>query len=203
MLVEVGRPEEGIAFLERAIMLEPRMFRTKGDVVRVSALTGDWGPAEALNASSPREEAEVNFVWFLRARLAMWRADVAWAKEHRGSLASMTFTMAPIVAAICTLIVERKVQDEILALIDALGKVTGRVRRRPIFYRQLKAEAFAYAGAPELALKSIEEAASLGLIDVVWMDRCPLLESLRGTARFAELRAQIAGRAALVLEAFT
>jgi hypothetical protein len=115
----------------------------------------------------------------------------------------MTFTMAPIVAAICTLIVERKVQDEILALIDALGKVTGRVRRRPIFYRQLKAEAFAYAGAQELALKSIEEAASLGLIDVVWMDRCPLLESLRGTARFAELRAQIAGRAALVLEAFT
>jgi len=203
ILVEVGRPEEGISFFERAIMLEPRMFRAKGDVVRVSALLGDWSLTKAFYASSPQDDAEANFVWFTRARLAMWRADETWAAAHRARLASMNLMVAPMAAAMCGIILERRVPEDLVALADNLGKITGRVRRRPLFYRQLKAEVFAYAGDVERAIAAIDEATSLGLIDVVWLDRCPLFASLRNNARFVELRAQVAERAALVLEAFT
>jgi eukaryotic-like serine/threonine-protein kinase len=203
ILVEVGRPEEGIAFLERAILLEPRMYRAKGDVIRVNALLGDWSLADALNESSPRDDAEVNYVWFLRARLAIWRADEAWASATLARMPSLSFAMAPIVSAMCALIRERKVPDVLGEMIETRGEVTGRVRRRPIFFRQLKAEACAYIGFVEGALTAIDEASSLGLIDIVWVDHCPLFDSLRTTARFLQLRAQVAERAALVLEAFT
>jgi len=111
--------------------------------------------------------------------------------------------VAPMAAAMCGIILERRVPEDLVALADNLGKITGRVRRRPLFYRQLKAEVFAYAGDVERAIAAIDEATSLGLIDVVWLDRCPLFASLRNNARFVELRAQVAERAALVLEAFT
>jgi serine/threonine-protein kinase len=203
ILVEVGRPEEGIAFLERAILLEPRMFRAKGDVIRVNALLGDWSRAAALNRSSPRDEAELNFTWFLRARLAIWRGDVAWAEGAKGELAGMTFAFAPTVAAICDLIRSRELPPVLTEMVDAMGKVTGRVRRRPIFFRQMRAEMCAYSGDRDAALIALEEAAALGLIDLVWLDRCPVLEPLRVEARFAQVRASVAARAELVLEAFT
>ena len=203
ILVEVGRPEEGIAFLERAILLEPRMFRAKGDVTRVNALLGDWSRASALNKSSPRDEAELNFTWFLRARLGLWRGDVAWATAARVELAGMTFAFAPTVAAICELIQTRQLPPVLGEMIDGLGKVTGRVRRRPIFFRQMRAEACAYAGDRDAALTALEDAAALGLIDLVWLDRCPLFEALHADARFAQVRTGVAARAELVLEAFT
>jgi serine/threonine-protein kinase len=88
-------------------------------------------------------------------------------------------------------------------MIDGLGKVTGRVRRRPIFFRQMRAEACAYAGDRDAALTALEEAAALGLIDLVWLDRCPLFEALHPDARFAQVKTGVAARAELVLEAFT
>jgi serine/threonine-protein kinase len=88
-------------------------------------------------------------------------------------------------------------------MVDGMGKVTGRVRRRPIFFRQMRAEMCAYSGDHDAALTALEEAAALGLIDLVWLDRCPLFEPLRVAARFAQVRAGVAARAELVLEAFT
>jgi serine/threonine-protein kinase len=77
------------------------------------------------------------------------------------------------------------------------------VRRRPLFFRQLKAEALAYVGDKKGAIATIDDAASLGLLDVVWLDHCPLFDALRSDARFTHARAQVGERAALVLETFT
>ena len=202
ILVEVGRPEEGIAFLERALLLEPRIGRARGDIARVSALLGDWPQVEPLYAVTPIDEAEQNGVWFLRARIAMWRRDVEWAKRAMTEMSPALALRAPI-EGLCGLMTTGVVPESLVTLVDSLGKVTGRVRRRPIFFRQVKAESLAYVGDEGGALAAIEDAAALGLIDVVWLDRCPLFEVLRGSRRFAEARAQVAERASLVLEAFT
>ena len=52
------------------------------------------------------------------------------------------------------------------------------------------------------ALDTLGKAANLGLMDVVWMDHCPLLLRVSGHARFRLLRAQVAAQAARVLAAF-
>ena len=202
ILVEVGRPEEGISFLERALLLEPRIGRARGDIARVSALLGEWAQVEPLYETMPGDEAEQNGVWFLRARIAMWRGDVDWAKRATAEMPPTLALRAPI-EGLCGVITARVVPESLVTLVEALGKVTGRVRRRPIFFRQLKAESLAYVGDEAGALAAIEDAASLGLIDVVWLDRCPLFEGMRGSRRFLEARAQVAERASLVLEAFT
>ncbi|MGO8994495.1 MAG: protein kinase domain-containing protein [Polyangiaceae bacterium] len=202
ILVEVGRPEEGIAFLERALLLEPRIGRARGDIARVSALLGDWSQVEPLYSTTPKDEAEQNGVWFLRARIALWRRDVEWAARALGEMPASLGLRAPI-EGLCGIITTGVIPESLTTLVDSLGKVTGRVRRRPIFYRQLKAEALAYVGHEGGALATIEDAATLGLIDVVWLDHCPLFKAMRGSRRFAEARQQVAERASLVLEAFT
>jgi tetratricopeptide (TPR) repeat protein len=202
ILLEVGRPEEGIAFLERALLLEPRAGRARGDVVRAHALLGEWADVEPIYAWNPSDEAGQNAVWALRARMALWRGDAAWAAK---ALAEMPPTLAfrPAVEGLCGVITTGVVPESFLALIDSLGKVTGRVRRRPIFFRQLRAEVLASVGDEGGALAAIEDAASLGLIDTVWVDHCPLFRAMRGSRRFAEARQNVAERASLVLEAFT
>jgi TolB-like protein len=202
ILVEVGRPEEGVAFLERALLLEPRIGRARGDIVRVRALLGEWSEVEPLYSTMPADEAEQNGVWFMRARIALWRGDVDWATRAMLEMPASFALRAPV-EGLCGVITTRVVPESIMTLLDTLGKVTGRVRRRPIFFRQLRAEALAYVGDEAGALLAIEDAASLGLIDIVWLDHCPLFNAMRGSRRFAAPREAVAERAALVLEAFT
>jgi serine/threonine protein kinase/tetratricopeptide (TPR) repeat protein len=202
ILVEVGRPEEGVAFLERALLLEPRIARARGDVARVSALLGDWARVEPFYAFSPQDEAEQSGVWFLRARIALWRRDVAWAARAMTEM-PQGIALQAAVEGLCSLIRTGALSDTLTSAIDSLGRVTGRVRRRPVFFRQLKAEVLAYAGDEAGALAAIEEAEALGLLDLVWLDHCPVLRSLSAARRMKSVRASVADRASLVLEAFT
>jgi TolB-like protein/predicted Zn-dependent protease len=203
ILVEVGRPDEGISFLERALMLEPSMFRAKMDIARVSALEGDWTRSDDLYAHAPTDEADHNAFWFPRARLAIWRGEREWAEWARIEMEPHSFAMKGQVEAICTLIVTKAIPEPLRVLMEAMGRITGRVRRRPIFFRQLKAEACAYVGDDGAALAALDDASQLGLMDIVWLDRCPLFERLREEPRFLAARARVAQKAALVLDAFT
>jgi serine/threonine-protein kinase len=202
ILVEVGRPEEGIAFLERALLLEPRIGRARADILRVSALLGDWRRTEALYSTIPTSEVEQNGLWFLRARIALWRRDVEWALGAAREMPK-DLSLRENVEGLCNIIATSAITDGVTARIDAMGKVTGRVRRRPIFFRQLKAEILAYVADENGALAAIEDAAGLGLIDVVWLDHCPLFRAMRGSRRYAAAHKLVADRAAQVLEAFT
>jgi tetratricopeptide (TPR) repeat protein len=202
ILVEVGRPEEGIAFLERALLLEPRIGRARADILRVSALLGDWHRAETLYSAIPASEVEQNGLWFLRARIALWRRDVEWALVAAREMPK-GLSLRENVEGLCAIISTSTIADGVTARIDALGKVTGRVRRRPIFFRQLKAEILAYVADEDGALAAIEDAAALGLIDVVWLDHCPLFRAMRGSRRYAAAHKLVADRAVQVLEAFT
>jgi TolB-like protein/predicted Ser/Thr protein kinase len=203
ILIEVGRPEEGIAFLERALVLEPSIFRARMDIARVSALMGDWSKADDLYAAPEEDEAEANAYWFPRARLALWRGEGEWAEWAKVAMASLQFSLRAVAEGVCDLILTRTIPGSLGSLLDTLGKIRGRVRRRPIFFRQLRAEAFAFVGDDDTALLALDEAATLGLIDLVWLDRCPLFDALRADERFVATRDRVAERAARVLDAFT
>jgi serine/threonine-protein kinase len=59
---------------------------------------------------------------------------------------------------------------------------------------QLNAEILAYVFEVDGALGCVKEAVQSGLIDLLWMDRCPLLDAVRKDARFAPLRAEVEAR---------
>jgi hypothetical protein len=77
----------------------------------------------------------------------------------------------------------------------------GGIRRRA-YSLQMEAEVEAYVGSPEAALRALQRASEADLVDVVWMDRCPLFGGLRGMPAFSALRAQVKQRADEILEAY-
>jgi serine/threonine-protein kinase len=81
------------------------------------------------------------------------------------------------------------------------ASVEGAPRRRVLFC-QMYAELHAYLGDTEGTLEGLHCASGAGLIDVFWMDRCPLFDPLRGDARFAAARMPVARRADEILDAY-
>jgi serine/threonine-protein kinase len=64
-----------------------------------------------------------------------------------------------------------------------------------MFFRQLAAEMHAYVREDAATVHAIGEADGLGLIDVTWVDRCPLFAPIREAPLFVAVRDRIAARA--------
>jgi len=72
----------------------------------------------------------------------------------------------------------------------------GAAPRFRTFMGQILVELLAAAGDFDTALAELEVIAELPLVDVLWLDGCPLLAALRKEPRFAAVRAVVAARAA-------
>jgi hypothetical protein len=68
--------------------------------------------------------------------------------------------------------------------------------RQRAFSHQIATEFFCAAGRHEEAIAALTKSADLALIDVLWMDRCPVLGPIRDDPRFARARALVAARGA-------
>jgi serine/threonine-protein kinase len=200
VLAEVGRPDEAIACLSSAMTLDPSLERSLADALRVHALVGNWDKVhEAL--AHVEMDARHTLLVFLAARLATWTRDAEWAKRILAGLEGRDFPLKPQVLTICRFVLEGEASPEIHLAIDAWGKITGRAKRRPAFMRQLAAEMSAVIGDVDGTLRALESADSLDLIDILWLDRCPLFAIVRDDARFQSIRARVAERAQRVLAA--
>ena len=202
ILIEVGRPERGIACLRTAVMLEPTM-RSAAEIVRARCLLGDFSGCEDFFANPPENEDHLNTFWFYASRIGSWRRDRAWSEKLLAQLARSTFPLKSSIEPIFTLAITGKESPGLERGLDFWGQMNGRARRRPMFFRQLTAELCSLVGRKEAALAAMESGDELGLIDVVWCDRCPSLESIREEPRFIAARGHIAARAAEVLRALT
>ena len=59
------------------------------------------------------------------------------------------------------------------------------------------------AGAFETALTDLRHADANGLLDLLWLDRCPLFAVLRGSAELANIRESTAARVDRILRILT
>jgi serine/threonine-protein kinase len=76
-----------------------------------------------------------------------------------------------------------------------------RAMRRAADFCQLKAEGLAFHGLPG-AIEALADSDRFRLIDIVWLDRCPLFAPLRAEPAFAAIRNSVVARAAAVATAF-
>jgi serine/threonine-protein kinase len=138
-----------------------------------------------------------------RARLAMWWSDMEMAQKLIDDLETLT-TPLPLISEhmlpLLKAVMNGDPLDERAKWFDMLAaNLTGSPRQRA-FFHQLSVEFYGAAGMKEQALESLALAVELPLVDLLWLDRCPVLQSLREHPSFARSRAKVAARAA---EAFS
>jgi len=181
--------------LSAAAALEPSVDFSSGDLLRGRAFIGDWSAYEASVEREPKNEAQTNLHFFLMARLATWRRDRPGAAALRRHVERRDFPLRGEVLGMLEMVETGTLPAGTEATLVQWGRVVGRAKRRPMFLRQIAAEMLAFVGRDDSALHMTVEADALGLIDVTWMDRCPLFASMRSSPEFVAVRDRVATRA--------
>ena len=140
--------------------------------------------------------------FLFRARLCLWRGG-----EHPdlGEPPVLGPEMGALgdPAALVTLYRTRELTDSHRQVLDAAAQRSEPHSRRRTLFFQINAEIYGFVFEIDAALTSLAESIESGLIDLFWLDHCPVLEAVRKDARFAPLRAEVAKRADRILAALT
>ncbi len=201
LLIELGPLDEGVLRLEAAVALEPRLFEAQYRRARGLALRGDWSASDGVfRLFTPDNDDVCNAYWLTRIRLAMWRRQRSQADGFVREIGERKFYFRGLCLELCGLLARREGPRTILSRLDAFSM--GASPRRRAFLAQIRAEVLAFAGETDDALDALATADSAGLLDLVWLDACPLFADLQDDVRFFSVRARVAARGRAALEAF-
>ncbi len=201
MLTEIGAVEEGVRRVEAALLLDPEAPLARSELVRCAALRGRWDESLAHCEQLRKQQTPFN-LWMVETRMALWRRRPYTAPPaFLDMLSRDTSTLISGPRQVLLALTEGRLPEgtpdlETLAHAHRTG-VRGR-----LFLLQMAAEVHAFLGDHARALAAIEDAATSGLLDRVWLERCPLLADAREDARFAPAHAVVARRADDVLAAY-
>jgi serine/threonine protein kinase/tetratricopeptide (TPR) repeat protein len=187
-LAEVGPLTGAIAHLEQAVEAAPDFTDSLGYLAMAYFLAGDPRGVEAITRG-----------FELRADHAMWIGTCARNALCR-RLPAMPFAVpegsngpfryARVISEL--LAGETTHAGAIVRVAEVEGTLPARFRA---FVQQLTAEVAGHGHMIDACLRALARSADAGLIDVVWLDRCPLLDAARASPDFAAVRARVAERA--------
>ena len=195
LLAEVGTPRETIEAASRAMQLEPRYApQLRYDVqARARAMLGEWNLEDY---GPPPEDADAaNLYWIMAVRYTMWKRDPALSAKLGEALLKLD-SQSVLARAFVGWIFDHRLSQSERSNIDSRKTSTNITQRMRIFWNQLSAEVNVYTSEPALA--DVRAAVDLGLVDIAWMDLCPLFDELRKTPEWSALRETVAARARIV-----
>ena len=199
LLCECGHPEEGMRRLDLSVRLEPNSVAAHWERARTFALLGDRERAEAALERSTASAGFGTAQATQRARLALWWQDSKMAESLADEIERSNSVLPPLRANMMPLLRSAARGEPIAEKVHFFKMIaenlSGSPRQRA-FFHQLAVEFYGAAGQRAEALEALEAAVEHPLIDILWLDRCPVLASLREDASFARSRAIVAARAA-------
>jgi eukaryotic-like serine/threonine-protein kinase len=198
ILLEAGLVDEAIFRLETALSLDASELMPRWDLARARALLGDWATTGALLELPVEDEANRFHKTVMRARFGLWRGTPFPIDDMPLTAETIPVQYARILRDV--LATSRLTSEQRAFLRAKSGRSEPGSRLRPLF-SQMYAEILGFLGEDETVLVAIGHAVEAGLFDALWMQRCPLLESVRSDHRFAPLRARVDERAAAILAA--
>jgi serine/threonine protein kinase/tetratricopeptide (TPR) repeat protein len=189
--LEVGLFEQGFRRLRAALLVDEGLARAAIELARVHALKGSFEVAyRELDLIIQKSPTAGRMAWVAKARAALWERDPERVRVFLEETQRQGHALA-------TSILERfRVTD-----VDGAGSpvaqflpLTGSSLRGLVLALQARAEVCGLAGDAERCLEFVEQAAQGGLIDIGWLDLCPLLQLVRETPRFVAARALVQRR---------
>ena len=206
ILVEIDGPASARRHYETARGLDPgRAQVIDNDLARLDALEGKWEDAErkvaTLLADPDPAIAQLGFVQ--KARQIMWRGsreDIVQVSRTFASRlipsSSQVFNFIENLESGGTL--DRKAWQRALRAPAAQDMPT----RQLLIRTQIFCEVALAFDDLELAMEGLGELDQLGLLDVTWLDSCPLMARVATHRGYVALRSDVGQRAARVLAAF-
>lgn len=200
LLVEAGRVDQGLKHLRLAVQLDPSQRFALLTIARTYALGGDLQRYRAVIGQLDPLDFAASVM--LAMRVATWFRDF---DEVRVMIAKVADSSLPI--ARFAALYGRAVLGEIPA--DSLAKMLDSAVRGPLSPRfvalasQTGCEICSVIGDIDNAETHLQRAVECGLIDLEWMDKCPVLAELRTRPSYAELRRTVRGRADEIWQATT
>jgi serine/threonine-protein kinase len=198
--LEVGPVGDAIRRCEWSLSLEPDAPLISGDLARAHAFIGDWARSDAYS-SVGLSAGGYGPSWFMRIRLMLWRRDGVGIEQALEEAIDAADPRAQAIARGLREVLRGNVLPSQIAEIGPFVS-DGSGARRTTFFRQVAAEAASFAGHHEETITCVTRAIDGGLIDLVWLEHCPLLDTVRADARYPALRAVVAERASAVDRAF-
>jgi serine/threonine-protein kinase len=200
ILAETEAIDEARHHLATAVALDPgRAHLIDTDLARLEALHGDWPAAlarvERLKADPDRSIAQLGAM--LETRFGGWRGERAVVLSASDQVMKRVDNDGP--AKLLGYIRESLHTGKLdMAEWQALAErfaAPNHPKRPQVFSFQILAEVTIVIGGPEFALAALDQAQRSGLIDVIWLDRCPLFAPLKERPEFAAIREKVAQRA--------
>ncbi len=200
ILGETGPLELATRSVDLARELDPTSELARREHARLFALERRWDEAHALVGTRLDVAHADLFPRIInRLRFALWKGNQEEIKALRAELAAADAkTYAPTLVPFIELVghaVDTGTPVDPMVVADLLDVYGNRGSgRRVSFFQQIGAEVCARLGLVDAAFKYIGQSIDSGLVDLVWIERCPVLDPLRADPRFAPLRERLVAR---------
>ena len=190
---EAGQAEAGVKRLRLADELEPTLTYSLLVIARDHALHGRFDDYETTMETVERRRGPYLGTTAFRIRIAAWRGDLEtiarWCTADRHGSANWQLVRHYGRSFLGE--IEDKEVDRGFA--QAFASIQN--PRRISLATQLAVEVYAGLGRLEEARVHLLRAATSVLVDLEWLDRCPLLVGLRELPDFKEARRRVHARA--------
>jgi len=195
LLFEAGRIDAAFERLALVVELDPTRPYPLVHIARAHALNGNFDEALAMYARAEQLQAHAGFAAALgRLRLAAWRRDPASLALPDKVMAELETPRWKLVRVYLGALRGQLAEADALPLTASL--ITARQSPRALSsVAQLVAEIWLLLGRTDRAFAELDRGCKAGLLDILWLDRCALLEPLRAMPGFAEVRRQTLLRA--------
>ncbi len=197
---EAGKGERGMPRLLRAVELDPHRVFGWLAIARQHALSGRYDHAYAALDATERHQGQPGVgSATLRVRLAAWSGDQGRLRHEADRVLALRGSTPR--AEIPSLYARAALGQLGGAELDARWKAllgTAESARFSSLLLQVHSELAALQGRLDAANLSLMRAATGILVDIAWLDRCPVLAPLREVPTFAALRKKVAARAELL-----
>ena len=193
ILSETGPLDGAVDHLERALNLNPMLFRARWDLARVHAYLGDWEQTD-MALGAPPDELEGRVAHFMvRTRLDTWRDTPIWLDEPVPELPEAPALFDAVEVNRRMLRGEEMTRDDLTIVFRRAEGIEADGRRKALAY-QVATEFASINGWLDEASEILSTALDVGLNDLMWLTHCPALEPLRGRRDVEEIRARLEGR---------
>ncbi|HVH98800.1 MAG TPA: protein kinase [Enhygromyxa sp.] len=192
--MEIGAVERATAHLELAAELDPSFRWSLSDIARSRAMHGDLDGYRSMMAPLIGDNDHRSTTFLVELRVSAWLRDreLIEAAIDRVSSSLDVEGIRPVYMFGRRLLAAYDPAGLAADLEQALA-LTEHRRTRTLLH-QLAAEQAAFHEDYEGALEWLRKATDIVLVDVDWLDYCPLFEPLREDPRFLALRAEVKRR---------